>query len=110
MAARDRRFWIAFNLHQLPILVVNQLAASYAAIRADGTRHLASSRLRLQVLSALGPRFATGSVRQVLNLLQERPPRQGFPHHEEVLLNRMYDAAVHRAVASLLFARSKHEP
>src|SRR5581483_6888617 len=71
--AGDWRLRIAFNRDQLPVLVIDQLAAPHAAVRAYGTRYLSAVGFRPTFPRAIGHGFRPSTVSPGTDLLKNRP-------------------------------------
>jgi len=52
--ARDRRLRITLDGNQLPVLVINELTATYAAVGTHRTRNLSANRARLKMTRPFG--------------------------------------------------------
>jgi hypothetical protein len=81
MAARDRGLRITLNRDQLAVLVVNQLAATYSAIGANGARNLSAKRFGAQIFGAGAHGFRSGSIGTGLELADNRPTGEKVFEH-----------------------------
>src|SRR5215472_18296276 len=72
----DRRFRIALDRNQFAILVINQLAASDAAVRTYRTRHFCSVDSRVHSARVVRHRLETCAVFAFTNLPDKRPSRK----------------------------------
>src|SRR5689334_3129811 len=81
MSARDRRIGIAFNLHDLAIFVINDLATAHAAIWADRARNFTVEDARQQLARLVTPcSLARGAEIPILNLFEDWPAREQGEH------------------------------
>src|SRR5437868_5298069 len=73
MAAGDRRLRVALNTNQLALFVVDELSASYTAVRTDGPGNFCTLGLGAQLASALRHGFRAGAIHAGADLFDQRP-------------------------------------
>src|SRR5205807_7019436 len=76
----NRRFRIAFDRNQFPILVINQLPAADATIWANGARHFCVIYTRMHRACFVRHRLEAGTVLALANLPNEWPFRKQRKH------------------------------
>src|SRR6266536_2509561 len=72
----DRAFRIALDRNQLPVFVINELAATYAAIRTNRARDLRVVRARMHGARLFRHRLQPGAIFASTNLPNQRPFRE----------------------------------
>ena len=73
-SARNWRVRVAFNRNQLPVFVINQLAAAYGTIGTYRARSLSPMVLRNKIAGAIAHGLNTGPVAVRQDLPHDRPP------------------------------------
>src|SRR5438874_1293350 len=89
MALRDWRVRVAFDRDEATLAVENELSATDRAIRAHGTCDLGFVVARTERAGRRAHRLAPCAIAAARDLLHNRPARQKFLQHSDMLVREV---------------------